>query len=363
MKRLKQLLAGFLAVAMVVAIATSAPMKADATNTTETVYEKDDGVIYVSDTTKHDFETLWKDRIAPTRAGHVFGGWYIKNNDDTFTAIKESQGASVDQNAEVCAKFVPAEVLSVRAQLETKTENTNGDTDKTYLRLLSAVNGLDYQNAGFDIFYNKVIEEQDSPKITKVYSSISNSETDNKEISASQVFGKAATHFSVLRVADIEQINYKLVIYVTPHWTTLDGTTVYGQAKYVRVMDGYADNHYISVPINFLTGSPVAAGQIEMNYDNRLELVDFDEGLLMPEMEYHDSKNGTVKFVANVANKTNIEPGKDIYANVWFKVKSGVDTTTVAEWDFQMKNLEFCNWNTDDITDIEAWDVKYLNLK
>ena len=326
---------------------------------------------------------MWKTKTAPTREGYVFGGWYT-NNEGTMTAIKESNGGQVDA-ADAYAKFVPAEVLSVRTQLEVETETKNGNTDKTYLRLLSAVNGLDYQETGFDIWYNKTIEEKEAPAITKVYKTIKNSETKNEEtgeeesISASSIFGDAATHFSVLRVADIYSVNYQLVIYVRPHWTTLDGTTVYGQAKYVRVMDGYKDHHYISVPVNFLTGSAVAAGQLEMSYDSRLEVVavdgvvdgyGFDEGMLMTEMSYYNNNTDTsdttdtIRIVGNIAGTKDVEPKdvepeQDIYANVWFKVKSDQTVEDGEVLEFKMSNLSFCNWNEDMVTNIKAWNVQY----
>ena len=393
MKTMKQILAGFLVAVMLVAGLVITPMDAKATESeTGTVIEQVDanesktGVIFVLDEEKYNFETLWESRTAPTRDGFVFGGWYTNDGEagrGTFTAIKQSEAEAVEAGTEVWAKFVPAEVLSVRAQLEADTELNDGkNVEKTYLRLLSGVNGLGYQKVGFDIKYNKKIEEQDetAKNITKVFKKITNEETATGSLEADDVFGTAATHFSVLRLDDIYSVNFNFVIYVRPHWTTLDGTTVYGQAKYVRVIDGFSCNQYISVPVNFLEGSAVAAGQLEMTYDSStLELVTvagkgFDEGTLMTEMSYYndtenttDGKN-TIKIVGNIAeapadDTTGVEPETDIYANVWFKVKSGVDTSKIDNLTFEMKNLIFCDWNEQKVTDINAWDFKYIVVK
>jgi len=360
MKKLKRVLASMIIMALLVTALNTLPIKAEAA---ETKVDGANGVIYVSDADNENYQVAWTNKTAPTRSGYVFGGWY-KNGDTGWEAIKESQRGMF--NEDVYAKFVPAEVLSVRAQLDTNAETNKNNTEKTYLRLLSAVNGLDYQKVGFDIWYNKIYEEKDeaASNITKVFEKIQNSETENQEISANAIFGEAATHFSVLRLEDIYQVNYEFVIHVTPTWTTLDGTTVRGQAKYVRVVDGFDGNHFISVPINFSSGSAVSAGQLELQYNTNLEVVHFDTGKQMLEGTYSDDKNGTIKIIVNVdgtAEVKDVQPEDDIYANVWFRVKTGVDTE--AKWNFTMQNLSFCNWNEDWVKDLSAWDVTYYNYQ
>ena len=357
MKTMKQILTSLLVVAMLVTSMMIMPLQADAS---ENVINGENDVIYVSDETNLKFSDYWTadKKTAPIREGYVFGGWYTKDGEN-MKAIKESEGAGVTS---AYAKFVPAEVLSVRAQIEKATETGNGNTDSTYVRLLSGVNGLEYQKVGFDIYYNKKHHEtnEDATNITKVFSSLKNDETDSQPIQPNTFFGDAATHFSVLRLAAIKQKNYAYVIYVTPQWTTLDGTLVEGQGKYVRIMDGYADNHYISVPVNFLAGSAVAAGQMEMTYDSRLEVVGFDAGTLMPQMAYNDDKAGTVKIVGNINGNTDVEPEAEIYANVWFKVKSDVNTDDVTDWKFGMQEFSFANWKEELVKDLTAWDFEYL---
>lgn len=365
MKTMKQILASLLVVAMLVTGIMITPVGADASETGTIVKKETNGVIYVSDATNLKFSNYWTtdNKTAPVRQGFVFGGWYTQDGNEMI-AIKESEVPTATDSIEACAKFVPAEVLSVRAQIEKEAEDNNGTTEsgRTYVRLLSAVNELNYQKVGFEIFYNKKHPEtnQLATNITKVFSTIENPETGEQLIEASEYFGAAATHFSVLRLADIAKANHEKVIYVTPQWTTLDGTVVEGQGKYVRIMDGYKDHHYISVPINFLQGSEVAAGQMEMTYDTRLEVVGFDAGTIMPQMAHSDDKAGTVKIVGNIGEGSRkVEPDTAIYANVWFKVKTNetVEDTTL---EFKMQNFSFANWNEDYVTDLTAWDYKYL---
>ena len=337
-------------------------MGANATETETIVKTENNGVIYVSDATNLKFSNYWttENKTAPVRPGFVFGGWYTQDG-NSMKAIKESDVENV-ASIEACAKFVPAEVLSVRTQIEKSTETNNGNTTSTFVRFLSAVNGLDYQNVGFDIYYNKKHHETDenATNITKVFSTLKNDESGTESISPTKIFGDAATHFTALRLASIPAKNYEYVIYVTPQWTTLDGTLVEGQGKYVRIMDGYAENHYISVPVNFFAGSEVTAGQIEMTYPTSLEVVDFDAGTIMPDMAHSDDKAGTVKIVGNVeTGKTQVEPETGIYANVWFKVKSG-ETVENTALDFMLNNLSFADWSESFVTDLQAWNYKYL---
>ena len=376
MKTKKQILASFLVMAMFITGLMITPM--DAKAATEYTVVDDTGAKYILDTEKYNFTTFWKadadKRTAPTKIGYVFGGWYKNDGANNMKAITQADAEKITDGAGIYAKFVPAEVLSIRAQLEKDTETYDGKTAdgsaakaSTYLRLLSAVNGLDYQSVGFDIYYNKKHHETNeiATNITKVFSKITNEETGKSGMVASKLFGSAATHFSVLRLDQILSQNFEKVIYVTPQWTTLDGTLVEGQAKYVRVMDGYASNRFISVPVNFLEGEVTAAGQMELQYSKfSLEVVDYDEGLLMPEMAFYDNtEEGVVKIVGNIANPpaegaNGVEPETEIYANVWFKVKEDA-TENPDFYTFTMDGMSFCNWD-EQMVDVTAWDVTYL---
>ena len=376
MKTMKQILASTLVAVMLVAGLMVTPLHVEAVDSVK----GQNGEEYVLDTVNYNFANFWNEdaskRTAPTRDGYVFGGWY-KDVEGTKQAITETEAKGITDASVVWAKFVPAEVLSIRAQLEKNTEVANGvDVASSYLRLLSGVNGLDYQKVGFDILYNKKTQDSDKNKeiatnITKVFSKITNTETGENGLEADTLFGEAATHFSVLRLDSIKAKNFGLVIYVTPQWTTLDGTLVKGQAKYVRVMDGYASNRYISVPINFIEGSAVAAGQIELKYDaTKVQLVTtegkgFDSGLIMPEMNYYDDGNGTIKIVGNVDNQTNIAPNSKIFANLWFELAEGVTEESlegkILSFAIDDAKNQFCTWE-------EQWaekaviaeDVQYL---
>ena len=138
----------------------------------------------------------------------------------------------------------------------------------------------------------------------------------------------------------------------------MDGTRVEGLAKYVRVMDGYASNRYISVPVNLSEGSAVAAGKLQMKYDQtKLEYVEFDSGVLLPEMEAKaNASTGLINFVGNGSDTSkDVDPASGIFANVWFKKL----TNDTSHLEFDIKNFEFCNWALNMVDNVKAWDLQY----
>lgn len=346
MKITKKVVAVFGVVAIIVLGIIAIPTKVDAEEVTV------GNIVYDNSYEMASFWSADGEKSAPTKEGYVFGGWYERTGDKEFQALTTS-------STEAYAKFVPSYVLSVRAQLEKETETKKTEKASTFLRVITGVDSTKYQHVGFDIWYNKTIKEEDEQEqtvITKVYKSMTNGEG---TITPSETFGEAATHFGVLKIADIANSNYEKVIYVRPYWTTLDGTRVEGLAKYVRVMDGYADNKYISVPINLLVGNAVAAGVVEMTYDKRLEVVGFDSGLLLPEMNCHDNQTDTIKIIGNVSKEGNVEPEKDIYANVWFRLRDNEVINTGEHLNFQMDGENFYNWEEEPVKDVKAWDAQY----
>lgn len=351
MKNMKKVVAALTATLMLVVGVAIIPnsVKADDTLNVPTTVEYDN---------EYKIADYWNNRVAPTKEGYVFGGWYEKLNDTNYRVITEDklQTEGVEAYSGAYAKFVPAYVLSVRMQLQKDAEAANGENiDSAYLRVLSGVDSLNYKEVGFNIWFNKKSSTEQVATVSKVYKNISNGDG---SINATAVFGEPATHFSVLKIDEIASKNFEKVIYVTPFWITMDGTRVEGLAKYVRVMDGYANNRYISVPVNLTEGSAVAAGKLQMKYDQtKLQYVGFDSGLLLPEMEVNANKStGVISFVGNgTETDVDVNPADSIYANVWFKKLE----SNASHFEFDIKNLEFCNWALELVNNVKAWDIQY----
>lgn len=350
MRKFKNLVAILLVVAMLVAGISLVPStaKADGTLNIPTTVDYDNG---------YEIAKYWKEDVktAPVKDGYVFGGWYKKMAENSYEAITEEnlKENDVGEYEGAYAKFVPAYVLSVRMQLAKETEENNGGGTNTYLRVISAVDSTSYQNVGFELLYGKKIK--DEKVLSNVYKNIENAEA---SINVKDVFGNPAEYFSVLKISGIGSQNYGSVIYVKPFWTTMDGTKVEGLSKYVRVMDGYAENQYISVPVNLSEGSDVAAGKLQMKYDQtKLQYVGFDSGVILPEMEVKaNDSTGRINFVGNGSDTDKlVNPASGIYANVWFKKT----TSDMGRLQFDVKNLEFCTWEPAMVDNVKAWDIQY----
>lgn len=374
MSKMKQVMTGLLVVTMAVTGMLSILVTTNAAEA-ETMPE----TIYYDDTLQIGNYWTKAEKEVPVKEGYVFGGWYTSEDEVTYTALKEADidtdGDGVaDITKATYAKFVPAYILSVKSQIDIDTQNAgqaSGTDGKAFLRVISAVDSTKYEQVGFDLFYDKTHEETEDTVITKVYKKITNDETGEEGWKPTNVFGPSANYFSIMKINGISNDNCDNILYVRPYWVTLDGTRVEGLSKYVRVMDGYTSNQYISVPINLLTGGAVAAGKMEMTYDYKtLNYVGFDSGVLLPEMNVNvDESTGTIRFVGNTTvgennAYTDVESESDIYVNVWFQKKSAeeIETAggTVPEfWSFVMSEESFCNWAETMVTDVKAWDVRY----
>lgn len=346
----KRLLAGLLSILLIGLVVVGMQTKVDAAdNTMKTHYD---------DT--YSIAKFWDDRKAPIKNGYVFGGWYQKN-DTTYTPLKEADlvKADLESLTNVCAKFVPAYVLSVKAQMEATTQSNNGNTASTYLRLITALDSKEYQKVNFEIYYNNKHKENNAPDIDKLFSRLKNADG---EITPETTFGPEAHCFGALKLNAIVQNNYTKIIYARPSWTTMDGTTVEGLGKYIRVEDGFVKNEYISVPVNLLGCEEVAAGKLQFTYDAKtLRVYDVDAGRLMPEMEVNHNDSGVIVFVGNT-DSGNVE-GNGLYANVRFKKIPESELGTGVEypdfWDFSVSNEVFCNWSEAIVEDLKAWDSRY----
>ena len=335
----------FCVVAMFMATVMLVPTMAKAEEQGEYV-----GEIFYS--TGYDIKDYWSDGKAPIRENCVFGGWYQKV-DNTYKALTKDEAKSAD---EAYAKFVPAYVLSVKAQNE---YGTNKDTEETSVRIITSVDSKSYQAIGFEVYLaNRIpLYKDDSTnaplETTRVYDGIM---VNNQAREAEDIFGPASNYVGVGELTDIVKDNYEKSIDVRPYWSTKDGTKVEGLAKYVHIEDDY--NNYISVPVNLLNkdvAAQVAAGAVNVTYGNTtLALKEVEAGRMLPEMNATQSGN-TIKIVGNAVTPGEYNSNETLYANIRF-VKPSADV------DFEMQIGQFCTWGEDDVANMdktEKWDVKY----
>ena len=377
MSIVKKLTVSVLAVGMIVAGIVASPKKVAAEDTA-TIYDKVIYVRYDAEDIETNYWTADK-KTAPVKEGYVFGGWFEQveaetDHTETYTEGDETTyyNPLTTVSGVAYAKFVPAQVLSVKAQNEAKVtksyiDNFANEQDSFYIRVMSSLDSANYNKVGFDIYlanWLKVYKDgvegvsttKEATESDKIYSGVKEG-TETK--TAQQIFGGVSKYVSVWQ---LDKINYKenveLINYVRPYWETKDGTKVNGLAKYIHIEDEYLE--YINVPVNLLGGEDIAAGAVNMTYTGAdagsLELVKFEEGRIFSEMKYNYSGN-TVKMVGT----TNLEVGKyqeegeTIYANLRFK-----QPTVNTEFNITDDENTFCDWNENIVDVKKVWDMKYV---
>ena len=355
-----------LATAMLVAGIGSSPIVGEAAPYGEAgsdaTYE--DKIWYEKDTTA--FKALWTESTkgVPTKDGYVFGGWCTKVGENDYEMLTEAVAKNIKDGtttADVYAKYVPAYVLSVRGQVDTKTYKSGaGRTESGSIRLVSATDSKEYQSVGFDVYLGAyLVKNEDGSDLmtNKVYNHIA---TPNGTTDATTAFGAKAKFLSVWKLDNITADKDAKIMKVTPYWITPDGTKVPGLTKYVHMEDGYESHMYVSVPITLRAAEEVAAGTITVTYPEGLKLIAnnavengdiFTDGLAYQ----RDDENRTIQFVANTADGNASAAG--LYVNLRFQKEGGV--TAPAHWEFTTSGEQFCNWNEEFVPDIRAWDIQY----
>ena len=194
--------------------------------------------VYVSDISQYRSG----EKSYPDLEGYAFAGWYqgtadvVPTTDETLTSV-----AKTTTDGGAWAKYVPEEVLSVKAQT---TDYIAQNPDKTKLRLVSTVDSLRYSEVGFKIKFNQGNKEYTYDTNT-VYETLT--AIDSTDIAFTYLptkFSPVSEYFMAYTIKNIDKSlfdNYEFA--VTPYWVTLDGTTVKGVARErLLVTDQLADN-------------------------------------------------------------------------------------------------------------------------
>lgn len=302
--------------------------------------------------------------------GYLFGGWYVKRS-GKFIPL-QSKG-DIQSNDEVFAKYVPANVLSVRCQNYAAT--TSG-TPKTSVRVISSVDSLNYRNIGFELYristyddgtYKATTIGTDGGQETKwtydkLYIYDDSTTGTPTEYSPADVFGGAAKYFTGWELTNIAKVNYDKIIGVKPYWVTMDGVKVYGLSRYLHVEDGY--RNYVNVPVNLHNSKDVAAGMLKFTYDtSKYTLVNIENGRIFEELTTLEKTTGTIEAVANVGTVTN-KVSNDIYMNVRLLPSSGVQGG-INQWVFDVYDESFANVDEVefDSKEYNVWKIQTVLIK
>ena len=164
-------------------------------------------------------------------AGWLFAGWYTDNACEKESAL----GNSVTSDA-AWAKFVPADILSVKAQI---SAGTFYDSPDAYIRFVTTVDSLNYARVGFDfIIEGEERLGRDSKTVYEFLYAIGN--TGKKlNYTPGNIFHSMSQYFVIHTFSGLPNEAFGHGLQVTPYWVTLDGTKVSGEQDIKSVNQGY----------------------------------------------------------------------------------------------------------------------------
>lgn len=289
---------------------------------------------------------------APTKEGYLFGGWYKDAQGETVITEK----GQVEQNAKVYAKFVPAQVLSVKAQNFSTTKE--GDATTT-TRLISSVDARAYSEVGFEIIDMERNHTIYNDKVNLVFEKLEVKESDKAtEYTPQQVFGEIENakgqRFMVLSLNGIPNAKWDSDIYVRPYWKTYDGLRIDGLAKYVYVNDGL--HRWISIPVNLHTGAQVAGGLVSVQVPDGFKYEELRTGRVFSEMAAAVNGN-VVKCVGNTTDGSDVA-ANGLYAVLRFSVTGDYKVGNGTFLNFTVNDLGFAS-NAENLVDMNIMNVQY----
>ena len=205
------------------------------------VYEDSEGT-YVS---KEISTSETPELVTNGNADWLFAGWYKAKE-----CTKANAYRSKPTSDKAWAKFVPAEVLSVKVQVTKDAKDKLDASEKVDMRMVSSVDGLNYQNIGFEVSFNggKFINCSGNKEVSQ---RICSSSEANVEYNFSpKVVDAKSEYFITHTLTGIGPKSQNKEFLIRPYWVTLDGTTVYGINRTVKVSDSYSDVVSLSVKAN-----------------------------------------------------------------------------------------------------------------
>lgn len=168
-------------------------------------------------------------RVPDAEPGYVFAGWFT----DKACTEKTALSANDRTTKTAYAKFVPQEVMTVKAQLKRGTDEARD------MRFVTTVDSLDYESVGFVTEIKEIGKRLDSHS-SKVYTGIRENTQAGIHVITPKAWSGMSRYFSTCVIEQIPKELFDATIEVTPYWITCDGTKVYGDSVKKTVNEGRA---------------------------------------------------------------------------------------------------------------------------
>jgi len=253
--------------------------------------------------------------VAPTygkNGAYVFAGWYKDSAcEEVYSDIKTD-------TTNVYAKFVATQILSVKAQLQ---KDTTSKSSKTNLRLVSSVDSLNYHSVGFEVYYNGS-KEPIVVKSSTVYKRIVASESSGVDYNYNpKVVDTASEYFVTTTLLNINSNNFDKSFFIKPYWKTLDGTTVYGEGKFITVNNGIDENSInVTVKTSNTLNSSLKVTVAGVEYDATVAYQDDNYAYLNIDLKKNKSTLDSLSVIS-------VDEASTTYRNLLKKYTGTADTT------------------------------------
>lgn len=370
----KRIITGIVSLAVVSSIFVAVVDNVQATEATT-------NVVKYQSVTYDEFEKYFPEQKAPKciltdeTSGYLFAGWY-KQDGTKAEAIASAKG--IDETTTIVAKFVPARLTGVACQNGADVEVT--DVTSTDLRIVSAVDSLNYSEVGFNVYGREKNEDgtydewlmygygaEREAKSSTVYSGLyvykmENGEPVREETpkTTADIFGEDAEgfKFTTMNLSGIPKASYSTIVSIKPYWVTLDGTYVEGIGEFNRVQDGIDD--IVNISVNLKHAPAIAAGMLNVTYPSNFEFLEAECGRVFEEMSFNadDTANRIVKCIGHVSGNENAKNPNDVYVNLRFRETTELQPGE-AGFAITVPQEAFCNIEETIVTDVKAWDVRY----
>ena len=265
----------------------------------------------------------------PTEEGktdYIFAGWYT---DSTCTEAYTT--STIEDATSAWAKYVPAETMDVKFQV---SAGTNIASEKTDLRMVSTVDSTNYKKVGYSIIANGKELLTDTQSVFKRIKS----NTEGLEYGYSPVvFDTDSEYFVTFTIKNIKNKNFDRTYNVRPYWVTMDGTTVYGCGRNVKVSDSY--NGIANVPVRIYADNVAAESAITVTYDatDFTYLADKHEvGKVDSGVKVTDNGDGTITCTTS----KQIADANGMLVNLRFQINS----TSSSNENFSMEGTGACDY-------------------
>lgn len=241
---------------------------------------------------------------------YIFAGWYSSElcKDDQILTSSDLKGQENTGKA-YYAKFIPADVLSVKCQVPADLAPTDSSTN---LRVVTTLDSDMYSDIGFEFYkYNESTQEYTRLAIykysdsedNKLYKKIAVNQDGVAYNYSANIFDPSSVAYFTGTVTGIRQALFDTPILIKPFLMTKNGTQVYGVSRCIRISDSYSG--YVTVPVYMNSDKDLATGTVTVTPRPFGKATETTADVTYVDYVPGDSRN-TIASVTNTGNVVTI---------------------------------------------------------